>query len=112
MLLSLDYFVLRRLLHAVGPSGRGDREREAELLVLRPQGHLPRRSPADLSRARPDAASGGKQDPAQGGWNAFVVTPRTLLRWHRELVSRKRTYRRVGLEDQGSLQRPWNSSSA
>lgn len=27
-------------------------------------------------------------------WKAFVVTPRTVLRWHRELVRRKWTYRR------------------
>ena len=29
-------------------------------------------------------------------WKAFVMTPRTLLRWHRELVRRKWTYRRRG----------------
>ncbi len=29
-------------------------------------------------------------------WTAFVVTPRTLLRWHRELIRRKWTYRRRG----------------
>jgi len=25
-------------------------------------------------------------------WNAFVVTPATVLRWHRELLARKWTY--------------------
>jgi len=37
MLLSLVYFVLRRLLHGLAPSNRSDLEREAELLVLRHQ---------------------------------------------------------------------------
>lgn len=37
MLLSLVYFVLRRLLSALTPSDRSDLEREAELLVLRHQ---------------------------------------------------------------------------
>jgi len=37
MLLSLVYFVLRRLLQALASSGRSDVEREVELLVLRHQ---------------------------------------------------------------------------
>ena len=27
-------------------------------------------------------------------WSSFLVTPQTLLRWHRELVRKKWTYRR------------------
>lgn len=25
-------------------------------------------------------------------WSVFLVTPGTLLRWHRELIARRRTY--------------------
>ncbi|HEX7399397.1 MAG TPA: hypothetical protein VF302_06470 [Candidatus Limnocylindrales bacterium] len=32
----------------------------------------------------------------RSGWSAFLVRPETLLRWHRELVRRKWTYRRMG----------------
>jgi hypothetical protein len=37
VLLSLVYFAVRRLLHALAGSGRDDLEREVELLVLRHQ---------------------------------------------------------------------------
>ena len=62
-----------------------------QLAVLRRQLARPRYSPTDravlatlarlLSRAR---------------WAAFLVTPATLLRWHRELVARSWTYPRRG----------------
>ena len=32
----------------------------------------------------------------RGQWSSFVVRPETLLRWHRELVRRKWTYKRRG----------------
>ena len=58
-----------------------------QLQVLRRQIGRPRFRPVDrtvlaaLSRALP-----------RERWSAFLVTPQTLLRWHRELVRRKWTY--------------------
>jgi len=98
MLLSLVYFVLGRLLSAVAPSDRTDLEREAELLVLRHQLKVLSRSgrrPPFRRRDRMLLAAASRLLP-RDRWKAFVVTPRTLLRWHRELVRRKWTYRRRG----------------
>jgi transposase len=95
MLLSIMYFLLRRLLHAVAPSGRRRLEQEAELLVLRHQVKvLSRRARRPLFRTRDRMllAAASRILPRER-WKAFVVTPRTLLRWHRELVRRKWTYR-------------------
>jgi putative transposase len=96
MLLSLAYFVLRSLLRAVAPSDRSDLEREAELLVLRHQLKVLSRGlrrPAFRTRDRMLLAAASRILPRQR-WRAFVVTPRSLLRWHRELIRRKWTYRR------------------
>ena len=99
MLLSLVYFVVRSLLGALAPLRRSDLEREAELLVLRHQVKvLSRRARRPLFR-RGDRilfAAASRVLP-RSRWKAFVVSARTLLRWHRELVRRKRTYRRRGV---------------
>ena len=98
MLLSFVYFLLRRLLHTVAPSDRGDLEREAELLVLRHQLKVLSRGvrrPPFRRRDRMLLAAASRILP-RARWDAFVVTPRTLLRWHRELVRRKWTYRGRG----------------
>ena len=73
---------------------RGDAAKDVEILVLRHQLAVSRRQvsrpalqpadrvlPAALSRMLPRAR-----------WSTFMVTPATLLRWHRGLVARKWTY--------------------
>jgi len=95
MLFSLVYFLVRRLL---GAGSRLQDEKDIELLVLRHQvkvmqrqvkrprlRHLDRLLLAAASRAMP-----------RGLWSSFVVRPETLLRWHRELVRKKWTYKRKG----------------
>jgi putative transposase len=85
---------VRNLFALVLVVGRSDRSKEVEILVLRHElAVLRRRSiraraePADrallatLSRVLP-----------RRSWAAFSVRPETLLRWHRQLVSRRWTY--------------------
>jgi transposase len=96
MLFSLAYFALHSLLCALARSDRSDLEREAELLVLRHQLKVlsrGRRRPAFRRRDRMLLAAASRILPMER-WRAFVVSPQTLLRWHRELIRRKWTYRR------------------
>jgi hypothetical protein len=99
LLISLVYWVLRRLLELALLRQRSEHSKELEILVLRHQVHVlrrqiarPRLQPADrlllaaLSRSLPCSA-----------WSTLFVSPATLLRWHRELVARRWTYsRRTG----------------
>src|SRR5664279_3675886 len=96
MLLSLIYFVVRHLLRLLTRSRENDdAAREIEILVLRHQLRVLARGRRLLLRRRDRvllaAASGllGRER-----WQSFPVSPQTLLRWHRELVRRKWTYRR------------------
>jgi transposase InsO family protein len=90
MVLSFVYLVFVSLLRLVFGRRRSELAKDVELLVLRHelvvlrrQHPRPRLNPADralfaaLVRLLPGARRGG-----------LVVTPRTLLRWHRELVRR------------------------
>ena len=98
MLLSLVYFALRWPLQALAPSGRADLEREVELLVLRHQVKVLSRGVRRPRLRRRDRMllAAASRVLSRDRWKTFVVTPRTLLRWHRELVHRKWTYRRRG----------------
>src|SRR5262245_5048100 len=85
------------MLRLVGPGpargccGCGDRGAAAPADSARRQVVRPRYTPAD----RLVLATLAKLLP-RGRWPVFLITPATLLRWHRELVARRWTYRRTG----------------
>ena len=69
-------------------------EREAEILVLRHQLAVLRRTNPRPRLRRADRmmlAALSRLVPRER-WKGFIITPATLLRWHRELVARKWTF--------------------
>jgi len=93
VLLSFVY-VLVRGVFGLAPGG-GDREKDLEILLLRHQLKVLKRK-AGRPRLRPIdrllLAAVARVLPKER-WASFMVKPQTLLRWHRELVRRKWTYR-------------------
>ncbi len=94
MFWSFCYLVVRRLLQLVGLRLRSEEFKELEIVVLRHEVAVLRRQvtrpelrPADriflpaASRILPRVC-----------WGSFFVTPTTLLRWHRRLVTKGWTY--------------------
>jgi transposase InsO family protein len=93
VLLSILYLLLRRL---IGLARRpDDQARDIENAVLRHQLRVLRRQ-VSRPRYRPSdrlfLTTASRLVPRER-WAAFLVTPQTLLRWHRELVRRKWTFR-------------------
>jgi hypothetical protein len=95
VLVLFAYVLARRLVGLILLLARAERSKELEIVVLRHELSIlrrqlgrPRLAPHDrlllatLSRVLPRRL-----------WPAFFVTPQTLLRWHRELVRRRWTYR-------------------
>ena len=98
---SLVYLLLRTLVARMigtGRRGRDDGAEDLEILVLRHQLRMLQRT-AGRPKLRPIdrvlLAATSRAIP-RDRWVAFLVTPATLLRWHRELVRKKWTYRRTG----------------
>ena len=93
MIGTVVFMVVRRILAVAGVGPRADAKDieiavlRHQLTVLRRQVARPRYTPADrmllatLARFLP-----------RDRWSAFLVTPATLLRWHRDLVRRRWTY--------------------
>jgi putative transposase len=91
---SFVYLALCRLLQLAVLLCKSERSKELEILLLRHELAIlrrqPRRAPfrpvdramlAALARALP-----------RGAWTGLSVRPATLLRWHNQLVRRRRTY--------------------
>ena len=93
---TVAFIVLQRVLALVGLGPAPD-VKDVEIAVLRHQLMVlqrqiarPRYTPSD----RLILATLAKLLP-RDRWRAFLVTPATVLRWHRELIRRRWTYRRT-----------------
>jgi putative transposase len=96
---SFCYVVLRRVLQLAALRFRSKEFKELEIVVLRHELAVLRRQagrPELTSADRVFLAAASRLLP-RASWRSFVVTPTTLLRWHRRLVVKRWTYpRRVG----------------
>ena len=91
MVFAFLYLVLRRLAGWVAGSPADDRSKDVEIIVLRHQLTILNRQRPRLRLRRRDRllmAAASRVLPREA-WHTFLVTPSTLLRWHRELVRRK-----------------------
>jgi putative transposase len=99
---TVAFVIVRRVMRLVGLGGAptaADVEIAVlrhQLMVLRRQVTRPRYTPAD----RLVLATLAKLLPRER-WPVFLVTPATLLRWHRDLVARRWTYPRIGRSPKG-----------
>jgi putative transposase len=96
----LLYGLVRRVVELVRIHRMDDAAKNAEILVLRHQLAVLRRQVARPRLTWSDRAliaALAKLVPRER-WAAFLVTPETILRWHRALVRRRWTYphRQVG----------------
>lgn len=95
MFWSFLYLILGHVLRLWLLLMRGDRSKEVEILAFRHQvavlrRHVHRPDLNDADRALLAALSRLLPRPS---WEMFFVTPSTLLRWHRDLIARRWTFR-------------------
>jgi putative transposase len=96
--LSLCYLALCRLLGLLHSLRRDELDKDIELMVLRHEVRILDRQVHGRVRYRPGdraiLAALSRRLP-RSRWRTFLVTPETLMRWHRELSKRKwRRWRR------------------
>jgi putative transposase len=94
VIFSLVYLLARRLVELLVLRARSDASKDVEILVLRHQVSVLRRQ---VTRPRPRPADRAMLAVLSAAlsrvrWSVFFVQPKTLLRWHRELVARKWRY--------------------
>src|SRR5215203_1185667 len=94
-MLFLFWLIIRAFAGLLVLQGSGDGAKDLEILVLRQQLRVLRRKtgrPRFTALDRVLLAAASRAIP-RDRWASFLVTPQTLLRWHRELVRRKWIYR-------------------
>ena len=92
MQLKIVYVIVRRLLSLIVLVFRGDRAKDAELLVLRHENAVLRRHVGRVRYEKADRvwfAALARLIPRMRWTEVFPVTPATLLAWHRKLAAKK-----------------------
>jgi putative transposase len=91
---SLGYLALRCLLQLVLLRRRSEEFMELEIVVLRHELAVLRRQVQrpQLNSADRVLLTAASRLLPRSRWGSFMVTPATLLRWHRRLVARRWTY--------------------
>jgi putative transposase len=89
--LSLCYVVVRRVLELAVLCCRSAEFKELELVVLRHEVAILRRRIARPSMTWSDRLflAAASQLLPKARWRSFIITPTTLLRWHRRLVAKR-----------------------
>jgi hypothetical protein len=93
-LISLYYSALRWVLALATLHTRSDDFKELEIVVLRHELAILRRASRQPQATWTDRlllAAASRLLPRRR-WQSFIVTPKTLLAWHRRLVTRHWTY--------------------
>jgi putative transposase len=98
VLVSFCYLVLRRVLQLAALRVRSNDFKELEIVVLRHELAILRRQ-----RKRPVLTAvdrlflaAASRCLSRDRWRSFLITPATLLRWHRRLVAKRWTFTRQG----------------
>ena len=94
MFWSLCYLLVRWLLQLVLLRPRSQDFKELEIVVLRHELAVLRRQTrrAQLTGSDRVLLAAASRLMPRSRWKSFLVTPTTLLRWHRRLVARRWTY--------------------